>query len=472
MSAPVAVGVHIFAGGFSLGMRSAGLEVACHLESGPYGVREAELNLQVPCFVGREAWPVADLAGEVDVLFGNPPCAVFSNMGVTHDAGPGSQAWRGDPRTSCWWDVLRLAEAIYPSFWCLESVGQAYGTGRPLVDEFTRRALAGGWSVTHLLVDARWHGVSQVRRRFLLCAHRAPRLVVEPVAFVEAPPCGEVLARVPEPGPYSAPPDLVPLARMTLPRGSVSETYDAVYGDSPPRSAAGKRRGRPSFQDRRLDPARLSLVVAGDKLWHPSGERRLGTEEYKALCGFPPWFRLPGPPSGHASLLARGLMPPVAEWVGRTAARTLAAGLGTGAPEVRLVDLTSPPGRSVDLTGEYASGGARSRPDPTLAPPALETRPAGKGRAAARSRPAVSSAGVPERQPGRLEPSEAPPSPGEGSGRYMQRLLLAGVAGDECVARVHRYFEGRTTRRGDAYYNYRKLQASGLYPELPPWRPS
>jgi hypothetical protein len=65
---------------------------------------------------------------------------------------------------------------------------------------------------------------------------------------------------------------------------------------------------------------------------------------------------------------------------------------------------------------------------------------------------------------------ESPPRPGEGSGKYMQRMLLAGVSGDECVARVHKYYAGRATKRGDAYYNYCKLKTSGKYPDLPSWR--
>lgn len=72
---------------------------------------------------------------------------------------------------------------------------------------------------------------------------------------------------------------------------------------------------------------------------------------------------------------------------------------------------------------------------------------------------------------GRVEASEEPPREGEGSGRYMQRLLLAGVPGDECARRVLAHYPGRKTKRTDAYYNWKRLKDSGQYPELPPWRP-
>lgn len=466
---PTAVGMHIFAGGFTVGVREAGFEVACHLEVSPYGVSTAESNLGLPVFWPKERWPMDALEeAEVDFLYANPPCAVFSNMGVTHDAGPGSQAWRGDPRTSCWWDVLKAAERVQPRVWAIESVTQAYGTGRPLVDEFTRRSVAGGWSVTHLFVDSRWHGIPQGRRRFLFVAHRPGELDLEPTSFAPPPTVGEVLSRVPEPGPYSAPPGLLKYAAATPPGGSVSETYDEAHAavpGGPPRNALGKRAGRPSFQDRRLDPGGISFVVAGDKLWHPSGERRLGTEELKAICGFPAWFNPQGPQNGHASLLARGLMPPVAAWVGRTAARTLLRPDDLASRRVRVADLRKPGIPAADITAEYGAGGPRARPDPGLEPPEQPAAsPKRPGSRPQRQQPA------PAQRPGPLLAGEAPPSPGEGSGRYMQRLLLAGVPGDECVRRVHQHFAGRTTKRGDAYYNYRKLAESGLYPELPPWR--
>lgn len=467
---PVAVGVHIFAGGFTIGVKEAGFEVACHLEVSPYGVSTAEACLNLPVFWPKERWPMDALeeAGEVEFVYSNPPCAVFSNMGVTHDAGPGSQAWRGDSRTSCWWDVLKVAERIQPRVWAIESVTQAYGTGRPLVDEFTRRSLAAGWSVTHLFVDSKWYGIPQARRRFLFVAHRPPVLDLEPTHFAPPPTVGDVLSRVPEPGPYSAPAGLVKYAAATPPGGSVSETYDETYAAAstgPPRNAMGKRVGRPSFQDRRLDPNGISFVMAGDKLWHPSGQRRLGTEELKAICGFPSWFSPQGPQSGHASLLARGLMPPVAAWFARGVARTLQARDDLTSVRVRVVDLRKPGIAAVDLTSEYSAGGPRSRLDPELEPvePSAETsqkRPKVRGH---RQR-------VQNQPQARLVACEDPPLEGEGSGRFMQRLLLAGLSGDECVRRVHRHFEGRTTKRGDAYYNYRKLAASGLYPELPPWR--
>lgn len=466
---PSAVGLHVFAGGFSVGVRAAGFEVAGHLESTPYGVSTAQANLDVPVFWPEARWPLEALAGEVDLLHANPPCAPFSMMGATHDAGPGSEAWRLDPRTGCWWDVLRVAAAVRPRAVLLESVAQAYGTGRPLVDEFTRLALGAGYHVTHLFVDARRHRLPQARRRFLLCFTAAAPLALAPLPEGPTPTVGEVLASVLEPGHYSAPSQFIELARRTRPGGALYRTYDEIHGDSPPKGPTGKRAGRPSFQDKRLDPeSRDGFVVAGDKLWHPSGERRLGVEELKALCGFPRDFKLTGPPGGHASLLARGLMPPVAQWVAACVAATLRTRSG-GPPSVRLVD-ASKQGLPIssDLTAEYVAGGGRSRRDPKIKPPerGLE-RP--RPTRAVSTTPRAAASGTSSLPP--LEAGSGPPAPGEGSGRYMQRLLLAGLSGDECVTEVHRYFSGRRTKRSDAYYNWNALRAARR-PDLPPWRPS
>lgn len=535
-----ALGVHIFAGGFSVGVREAGFSIAGHLETSPYGVSTAKANFPgLPVFVGRSAWPLADLAAEaaaspdgsaVDLLLGNPPCAIWSNIGITHDKGPGSAAWREDPRAACWWDALRVIEVARPRVAYIESVCQAMATGRPMIDEVARRALALGYSVTLLMISAERLGAPQRRPRFVFALSHG-RLVTAPLVASET--AGTALSRVVAPGPFTAPRALVPLRAMTKPGGRLADAYVAKWGDAAPRKANGDRAGCPSFLERVVDPDKPALVVAGDRLWHPTEHRRLGIEEYKALCGFPEDFRLIGPSGGHASLLARGLLPPVARWLGETAKRTIAAEEEDidDRPRVRLLDLRREVIVSEDLTDEYTAAGARAARDERVyfdgfaadeaaakekqerkRKPAASPSPstfigttgsteylsdstgARRYYAAVGVRVDISDAPQVVRVPAErqapagsmaasfglsatkavelVEASLDPPREGERVGAFMKRLLLAGLSGDETVACARESFPESKAKRVDAYCNWNRMKKSGLYLSLPPWRAS
>lgn len=59
----------------------------------------------------------------------------------------------------------------------------------------------------------------------------------------------------------------------------------------------------------------------------------------------------------------------------------------------------------------------------------------------------------------------------EGSGRFIMRLWMLGKYDpDQLVALVLANYPGRTTKRSDVYYNYKKLVEAGT-PNCPPWPP-
>jgi hypothetical protein len=68
-------------------------------------------------------------------------------------------------------------------------------------------------------------------------------------------------------------------------------------------------------------------------------------------------------------------------------------------------------------------------------------------------------------------PADASEKPlaGEGSGRFIQRLWMAGVNDpDRLVALVLAAWPGRTTKRSDVAYNVNALKKAGV-PNIPPW---
>lgn len=357
---PKAVGIHIFAGGFTYGMKQAGFNVLCHLEIGDYGVASAKANWPgLPIHVGEKQWPLEDLAKEnVDVIYGNPPCAIFSSMGIVTTRG--KDAWRDDPRTDCWKSMVRAFLVIKPKVFALESVIQAYTTGKELVDELTKLAIGEGYSVQHVLLNGMWAGIPQARKRLFLVFHQ-PWLPLEFRFDYQTPmTVGEALASVVDPG-YISPTrkDLIAAMKRTPQGGKLVTVWEQMNpGFHRRKNASGKIKGRPSFQDCRLAADRPMGAYVADKFYHPTKHRRIGINEAKALCGYPSDFILverQGPALG--SMLARAVMPPVGQWLGTAMRNVLKQPFRKWCqPTVTLADLRKPAGTYLDLTADYLNG--------------------------------------------------------------------------------------------------------------------
>lgn len=505
-----AVGAYVYAGGFSVGVERAGFDVLCHLEGdNAYGVSTAQLNWpDRPMHYGPSRWPLQELSDrQIDLVYSNPPCAIFSMMGITTTRGQG--AWRDDPRLEHWWDSVRVLETVKPRFWCLESVTQAYTRGREVIDEITKRSLMLGYSVSHIFVDARWHGLPQARKRFFIAAHRPARLVGYAPSRNWSPPptIGEAFETVSEPGwswqaaLEAGRPDLVKLLEDTRPGELLANVWDRQHPEV--KIVSGVRtKGRPSFRHRRLAMNEvMGAYVSGD-YYHPTENRVLGINESKAICGYPPDFKLAPPEKEGPGLLARAVMPPVAEWLARAAAATLGQADGHWEDRrVTLVDVREPDRPEVDLTREYLDERGkvrlRMRSDGSLSyavytPTSVSVggrRPAPAPVVPATVEPAPAvTALIEEQQPlgepfatilhdnryelySRSEPSLAdafnPADPaykaqaGEGSGKLIKRLWReTTLSPDQLVSVVHANWSGRTTRVGDIYYNYKQMIAA------------
>jgi site-specific DNA-cytosine methylase len=93
-----AVGVYIFAGGFTIGMADQ-FRIRGHLEDGMFGVNTFKANFpRVPVWINPDRWP-ADRFKGIDVVYGNPPCAPWSPIGSSMRHG--QENWRSDPNVDC-----------------------------------------------------------------------------------------------------------------------------------------------------------------------------------------------------------------------------------------------------------------------------------------------------------------------------------------------------------------------------------
>jgi DNA (cytosine-5)-methyltransferase 1 len=176
---PVAVDLFAGAGGLALGFEQAGFDVAAAVEYDPVHALTHAFNFpqtEVICGDvaalpaedlhrsvaaglrrhGRNAWD-----GEIDVIFGGPPCQGFSTMG---------KRLIDDTRNSLVFHFYRLVKELRPRYFVMENVpgikaGGHAGILQRLIEEFD--------SVGYLvappeILNAAEHGVPQDRRRLFL----------------------------------------------------------------------------------------------------------------------------------------------------------------------------------------------------------------------------------------------------------------------------------------------------------------
>ena len=302
---PTALGVHVYAGGFTLGMRRR-FRVLAHLEDGTFGVETFSANFPgIPVFTSRSEWPLDELRGRVDVVYGNPPCAPFSSVGSRG-------RWEGDARVQGLLDLVDVGMAVRPRAWVWESVCQAYTAGRRLAEQATARFMELGYAVTHLFTNAVLHGVPQSRERYHCIAHdfRIPwRQPAEPVVTVR-----EALEGVAPDSWASLPSALTPLLPYVLPGCAAPRVFEWLMGYR--RHVRGPVAGRPAQVLRRArwdTPAHT--IVGGPCVLHPDEDRLLSPAEHSALCGYPRDYVWTGSLTERYRQVGRSVTPGVAAYL-------------------------------------------------------------------------------------------------------------------------------------------------------------
>ena len=168
-----AVGVHVFAGGFTRGVQDAGWRVPLHLETLGFGQDTARRMCGVEVVNDESAtWP--ELSGDDYVMaFGNPRCTAFSTItsGPKYEASNAHGAWA---KQTC--DIHQLCEysAGRFDFVVFESVQEAKkASGGDLMDYLVREIFAPRhYRVAHLFINAATFGCPQQRKRYFFVAYR------------------------------------------------------------------------------------------------------------------------------------------------------------------------------------------------------------------------------------------------------------------------------------------------------------
>jgi site-specific DNA-cytosine methylase len=338
-----ALGVYIYAGGFSIGMRAAGFDVLGHLEDGMFGVDTVRLNMpEIEVHTNIETWPYEQYRNKVDVVFCNPPCAPWSGAAVRplrNRQHEHKDNYRHDPRVSCVYNAFDALRRIRPKIWVWESVQGAFHRGRDLVDELTEEAIELGYSVSYVLLNGTHLGLPQQRRRFFFVAHRVkidweyPRLPKEEqVTVIQAWKAAGLLRRTKHIDFRHAATkrdlDLMDgMPQGTGPRHKWETMMRRTVGpeDTWPRNERGHVIGRPGFNAQRLKAdAPSNTMLGGPHLIHPTEDRWISVKEAQVLCSYPVDYEFtPHNPDHCYTEMGRAVLPMVGEWMGNNLRRAL-----------------------------------------------------------------------------------------------------------------------------------------------------
>ena len=461
-SRPKALGANIFAGGFTLGV-SKHFDVVGHLEHDTYGVRVAQLNFpNIQYHTTVDAWP-KKMTG-LDFLYANPPCAIWSVA-----SGRGGELWKSDPRLQRIRDIFALVEQYRPKVWCWESVCQAFTRGRPFVEELAKQAMAQGYMVTYLLVDAQHLGTPQIRKRFFLVLHRIHiDWAAHKPGFKTLVTVGKALKGV-KPRPELSVKESERLQRVIKVMKPGENTQGAWERITPEknrkRNAKGQLAGRPSFLTRRLREDTISGTVIGNHLVHFKDNRHLSTNEAAALCGYPQTWDWGNKPAH--DLVARGVCPPVGEWLASVVAASVTVGKRITKPSRQVVDFRSAPGLIYPVTDLPKQLDLDWQPTKTVAgnvPPWIEQK-GGQKKARKDTTAKVKQAKASSVNYDKLSIPIFLTSWGgrnkfRTSKELIREILKLKKFSDEVIAAyVRKLFEGRKTTTADVSWNRSKLRA-------------
>jgi len=172
---PVGIDLFAGAGGLSLGFEQAGFDVAASLEIDPIHCATHEYNFPKTAILCADATKIRGKdfldriglkKGEVDVVFGGPPCQGFSLIG---------KRLSDDPRNQLLFHFLRLVDEIRPACFVMENVaGLTIGPSKSVLEAFLDSATEIGYDTVRppRVLNAANYGVPQNRRRVFVLGFR------------------------------------------------------------------------------------------------------------------------------------------------------------------------------------------------------------------------------------------------------------------------------------------------------------
>lgn len=171
------------AGGMDFGFLAAGFRPAVAVEFDAHCCATLRHNTDAEVIeddihnvAGSEIASIASAKGDVDLVFGGPPCQPFSKAGYWSS---GDTLRLDDPRASTLGEFIRIVEEVKPAAFVLENVHGINYSGKEegfqlLFDRIAsvNRAVGTSYEPHWAVLNAAEYGVPQLRKRFFLVAHR------------------------------------------------------------------------------------------------------------------------------------------------------------------------------------------------------------------------------------------------------------------------------------------------------------
>ena len=322
---PIALSLFSGDGGMDLGVTQAGFKILAAVESDPHccetlrtwtkrsrkktEIIEADIRTINPKEL-RDSLGMK--SGELDLLFGGPPCQAFSQIGKRESLK--------DERGLLLFEIVRFAKAFKPKAILLEQVkgllnapdteGRAGGVLELFVDELDKLGYVPKWQV----INAADYGVPQLRKRVFIVATPKPNGFAFPEPTHQKP--GHHISFFPLPD-YLVAGDV--LKGLPRPKRRNGSTTDGSHYDVTPEGDQGRITGVPegghlaaqlhlpksqrqrltkkdTTKYRRLSRKEPSLTLrCGEIFFHPTQNRYLTPKECLLLHGYPDTFSLKGP---------------------------------------------------------------------------------------------------------------------------------------------------------------------------------
>ncbi len=333
MNQPTALGVRIYAGGFTEGMRQH-LQVLGHLEVSNFGCPTALANLKLPLGIKIDKELRWD-GPKVDVIYGNPPCVAFSQLG--------HKQYMEHPSVADIRAYARFGISMRPKVWVWECVRQVLTQGRPLVDEIVKWWAEAGYHCYIFLTDANLHGAAQRRKRFHLIASVVQLTFPVPTPAEAGSACRMVLeAMKPEMDVKNLQVRkyLQWMEPYSVPGHALRKVWFWLHGLKSSEPKPAHLRFCPPFCIQRLHPDRPSCTLTGGPDFvHPWEWRVLSPGEMAALSGFrSDWVWL-GPVVERYKQVTFGVCPPVGAYLGKVFADGILVDKRVQAQGLEIIDL-------------------------------------------------------------------------------------------------------------------------------------
>lgn len=323
-----ALGINIFAGGFTLGVEQAGYRVVGQWEECSANSRTFDLNFgtRIARPLKYSDWPLLD-APRLHLVYANPPCAPWSAANTAK--GRNIMDRMADPRLAMTARTMETAMMLEPETFVLESVARAYSQGRSYYDRWAERWLAAGYGVTYYVTDAILAGAPSTRERFHFIAHRhelkipiVDKRTFMPKTFASV--CEDIM-------------DSFDREWQHVPKRHGAAVHEQMRQckEGEELRGVGDACARWSFLYRKgVWDAPAYTVIGVNMQVHPRRPRLITTREGLRLCGYPDDFKVH--PSEITKAPTQAVLPPVGKHIGLLAARSLDN--GPAQRELEIVD--------------------------------------------------------------------------------------------------------------------------------------